>query len=290
MIFSQGPRLALSHLTPYSSTFSLVLFQWNSEELLRHVFFSMWKTTEFTEAEITFLSPRSESQPWNRTCHKCPVYVWDYLRPLIHVYVWTCVVNRDGWERVFLAYPILPAFVFGNKGTNITDWWVIFYLHGRDQIWNSVGFIHRQRRHTWHSVMRTCGSNQTAPQPGLFTEPQPAVTQSEISHCCRYNLCILFLKSWEAICGSFFLKSKLPCLICFPPKLELYHISFSLCGLRDNFFKAFHVFCRVRGSFWPACLLLQGPVWFFLVRESLQMDAFRTATKRGEVRKLSCLR
>lgn len=102
----------------------------------------------------------------------------------------------------------------------------------------------------------------------------------EIGHCCQYYLCILFLKSWEALRGSFFLKRKLPCLICFPQKLELYRISFSLCGLHDNVFKAFHVFCRVRGSFWPAYILLQGPVRFFLVRESLQMDAFRTATKR----------
>lgn len=97
--------------------------------------------------------------------------------------------------------------------------------------------------------MRTCGSNQTAPRPGLFTEPQPAVTQPEISHCCQYYLCILFLKSWEALRGSFFLKRKLPCLICFPQKLELYRISFSLCGLHDNVFKAFHVFCRVLAPF-----------------------------------------
>lgn len=123
------------------------------------------------------------------------------------------MVGQGQLSRCILSVAHLSCLCLGHKGTSITDLWVIFYMHGRDQIWNSVGFLHRQCQHTWHNVIRTSSSKRTAARPRLFTEPQSVVTRSEIVPflmiSLHFVLEILRSSTWQ----FFFLKSKLPFLM-----------------------------------------------------------------------------
>lgn len=140
-------------------------------------------------------------------------------------------------------------------------------MHGRDRTWNSVGFIHRQCQHTWHTVIRTSSSKRTAARPRSFTEPQSVVTRSEIVQFLMIPLHFV-LEILRSSTLQFFSSRVNSPFWCFPWKLELCRISFSLCGLSDHFFKVFNVFCQVRGSFWPAFILHGTVLLGFSLSES----------------------